>query len=82
MLRCRPRSSVGPNAKSVTATLLLFCRLHRAAQNRVPIALDAIHGEVVASNITKCFTKIRTSAYPGGDAGREILTRCHHDRSY
>jgi hypothetical protein len=69
-------------SRLLAATLLLSAVSIAHAQNCVPIAPDATDGAVASPNITKCSKKIRSCAYPGGDAGREILTRCHHDRTF
>jgi hypothetical protein len=69
-------------SRLLAATLLLSALSAVHAQNSVPITPDAIEGEVVGPNYHKVICKDRTSAYPGGDAGREILQRCHHDRIF
>jgi hypothetical protein len=69
-------------SRLLAATLLLSAVSIAHAQSRMPIAPDATDGAVVGAIITKRSTKIGTSAYPGGDAGREILPRCHHDRIF
>jgi hypothetical protein len=69
-------------SRLLAATLLLSAVSIAHTQDCVRSAPDATDGAVVGPKITKLLTKIRTSAYPGGDAGREIVSRCHHDRIF
>jgi hypothetical protein len=48
------------------------------AQNCMPIAPDATGGAVCGTRVLRRhLTRIRTSAYPEGDAGRQIPPSCH-----
>jgi hypothetical protein len=68
-------------SRLLAATLLLSALSIAYAQNCVPIAPDATDG-AAGPNYHKVIYEDRTSAYPGGDAGREIQSRCHHDRIF
>src|ERR1700678_1508574 len=69
-----------PNVTSVSRNATAFCRPHRShLELCVPVEPDATTAWSWRQ-ITKWSRKIRTSACPGGDAGREIHPRCHHDR--
>jgi hypothetical protein len=64
-------------SRLLAATVLLSAVSTAHAQNAVPIAPDATDGAVVGPKYHKVIYE--DQAYSGGDAGREILPRCHHD---
>jgi hypothetical protein len=50
------------------------------AQNCMPVAPDAAGGAGCGTKVLRHhLTNVRKSAYPEGDAGREIPSRCHHE---
>jgi hypothetical protein len=72
-------SSGAPNVTSVTAKLLLS--VVSIARSEACTDRTELHrlARLWAQHITNWSTKIRTAAYPEGDAGCELLPRCHHD---
>jgi hypothetical protein len=69
-------------SRLLAATLLLSAVSVAHAQNCAPIAADAPDGAVVGPKYHKVICEDQDVAYPGGEAGREILPRCHHDRIF
>jgi hypothetical protein len=71
------------NITSIVATPLLFAVSIAHAQNSVPITPDTDGWSGRGpKTLQSDLRRIRTSAYPDGDAGREIVPRSHHDRIF